>query len=660
MKNKELKMKSTSEINRKNRFVKRLAIISKSTNFAAFSLLCVLVFSGQIFAQRNARTADALFKEGQTLYAKDDADSLELAASKFEEARQIRVNLRDRQGEAVASVFLGRVYTKLNNGQEAVKHYLAAIAIFRQLNDRTGEAAVLNNVAALLRNNGEYNEAIKYYQTSIPLLRQFGNKTDVAKALNGIGQTYLAMGNYPSALTNLEESLEIWNTITKGDDDKIRAIYNLAIAHYRLGNKSQTLNYANQSLSFARQRSNPALEVEVLESLAQIYDETGDLKTAVDYRKKALETYQRAGRGRVSDNSLDTVTNNLGDLYYRMGDLTLAEKLLLPSIRNGVSGRNNPAQSFIYGTLGEIYMARSDYPKALQYLNKSIEIAAQANHKHSEAYSLTNVGYVYLNQSNGAQAVDAFNRALSFFQAGANPDVEARALSGLIIAYAFAGNQNMAKQAVERAERGNLDKGNLTATARLLYAVGLANLRFNQTSQAVSKLEQALQIAAGRGNMIESSYVISALGTAYAQSGNHSKALEFHERAVKIWQTLGNRSAEISSLDGAGWANLNLNKLSEATNFGQQVLRSVDAIAEQNSQTYYRVSALHLLGKSAAKSKDAPTAVNYYNQALSLAQSSGNAQLQKHFLNDIADAFEAAGDKKQAKNYRSQAKKIKD
>lgn len=660
MKKEELKTDLTAQNVKDFRLVKRFGLPSKLIAPILFSVLCILIFSSQTFAQRTARAADAIFKEGQTLFAKDDAASLESAASKFEEARQIRVALRDRQGEAVASVFLGRTYAKINNGQEAIKHYQAAITIFRQLNDRTGEAAVLNNVAALLRNNGEYGEAIKYYQMSVPLLRQYGNKTDVAKALNGIGQTYLAMGNFSGALTSLEESLVIWNTITKGDDDKIRAIYNLGIAHFRLGNKDKTIKYANQSLEFARQRNNPALEVEVLENLAQIYDETGELKTAVEYRKKALETYQRAGRGRVSDYSFDTVVNNLGDLYYRMGDLTTAEKLLTQNVRNGVSGKNYPAQSFIAGTLGEVYMARGEYAKALQFLNKSIEIAGQANDKHSEAYSLTNVGFVYLNQSNVAQAVDSFNRALSFFQAGANPEVEARALSGLIIAYAFAGNQNMAKQAVERAERGNLDKGNSTASIRLLYGIGLANLRFNQTSQAVQKLEQALLLAVGRGNMIESSYIISGLGTAYGQAGNHSKALEFHERALKIWQTLGNRTAETAALDGAGWANFNLNKLNEATNYAQQSLRSLENVGDQNSKVFYQVSALHLLGKSAAKSKDSATAINYYNQALALAERAGNAAGQKHFLNDLADAYDLAGDKKQAKNYRNMAKKIKD
>lgn len=624
------------------------------------SLFCFLLFSSSAFAQRTARAADALFKEGQTLFAKDDAQSLEQALFNFDEARQIYINLRDRKNEGLTTFFIGRTYSKLNNSEGTVSNYLAAMEIFQELRDKTGEAAVLNNLAAFLRNNGEYADALKYYQLAIPLYRQHGSKTDVAKALNGIGQTYLATGNFQDALENLEESLKIWNTIPKGDDDKIRAIYNLGIAYYRLGNKAETVKYANQSLTFARQRNNPALEVEVLENLAVIYDETGDTKTAVDYRKKALETYQRAGRGRVSDYSFDTVVNNLGDLYYRMGELAVAEKLLTQSIRNGASGKNFPAQSYIYGTLGEVYTAKGELEKAIQHLNKGIEIARQAEDKNSEAYNLASLGFAYLNQLNLVQGVDSFNRALSFFQTGANPAVEGKALSGLMYAYAFAGNQNAAKQAIQRAEKANLDKGTGTWVIQILSGIGFTNGRANQNSQAIQKLEKAFELAVARGNVIEGANLISGLGAIYTQNGNHTKALEFYERAVKIWQGIGNKVSETAALDGAAWASLNLGQTTQAMTYAQQSLRLAETLDNQIFQITYRISALHALGKSAAKSKDSATAVNYYAQALKLSESANDAAGQKHFLNDIADSYEASGDKKQAKNYRNLAKKIKD
>ncbi len=373
--------------------------LRKTRRFVAGKfILCllsgILIFSGEISAQRTARNADALFKEGQTLYAKGDPQSFEQALYKFEEARKIRIALRDKPNEAVALVYLGRTYAKLGNAEGTVNNYGAALEIFREIGDRTGEASVLNNIAGFLRDNGRYADALKYYEQAIPLMRQFGSKTDVAKALNGIGQTLLATGDFRGAVGNLEESLEVWNTIAKGDDDKIRTIYNLSVAYFRIGNKAETVKYSNQALTFARQRNNPALEVEVLESIAQVYDETGETKTAVDYRKKALETYQRAGRGKIPENSFDRVVNNLGDLYYRMGELATAEKLLTQNIRNGATGANYPAQSYIFGTLGEVYTATGDYEKAILHLNKSIEIARQAADKNGEAYSLAGLGQV--------------------------------------------------------------------------------------------------------------------------------------------------------------------------------------------------------------------------------------------------------------------------
>ncbi len=257
-------------------------------------------------------------------------------------------------------------------------------------------------------------------------------------------------------------------------------------------------------------------------------------------------------------------------------------------------------------------------------------------------------------------AIDNFNRALSFFPAGANPAVEGKALTGLIVAYAVTGNQSAAKQAVQRAENSGLDKGNTTWAMQILNGIGVYFVQSKQNSQALQKFEQAYSIAVGRGNVIEAANAVTGQGIAYTQAGNHSKALESYKRAATFWRGFGNKLGETNALTGSAWAALNLGQPAEATNYAQQALRLSETLDGQNFQTFFRISSFHILGKSAAHGKDSATAIRYFTQALALAEKTGDAAGQKHFLNDIADAFEASGDKKQAKNYRNTAKKIKD
>lgn len=628
--------------------------------FTVSMILLLLFFSTAVFAQKTKRAADALVSEGITLYKKGTPQSFEQALYKFDEARQIRAQIGDRAGEAAALTFLGSTYKELGNVEGVVNNYSAALKIFREIGDKTGEGSVLNNYAAAQRDFGFNKESVETYESAIPILRQHGSKTDLARAISGQGQALLALGEYPKAVANLEQALDVWNSLKQQHDDKIRTIYALAVSYYRIGSKQQTEKYAQQAVSFSRQQRNPDLEVEVLEALASVYDETGDKKTAIEYRKDALQAYQKAGAGKIPRSKWDTVVNNLADVYYRAGDLNAADKILTGNIRNGVSGEDARTQSYIFGTLGEVYTGKGEFDKAAQYLNKGIELAEQAGDQNSVAYNLASLGIVNVNVGQIPQAVDNFNKALSFFKPGTNPAVESKALAGLIFAYTAAGNKNAGEKAIQRAEKSNLDKGNGVPTVQVLNAMGQFYSATGDAQKALQIFERAFQMATDRGDYLEAAYLLSNLGYNYASTGNHMKALESYETADKFWTNVGNNSSKINALIGMGWANLNLSRTNLAVTNAQQVLRLSDNIANPVYQAYYKNEALHILGKSAAKTNDFESAINYYNQAFSLAQQSNNAAMQKHYLNDIADIYEAKGDKKEAKKFRKQADKIKD
>ena len=627
-------------------------------------LFLILTLTSFSFAQSNAVKAKRAYDQAIVFFGQDSAQSWQKAVDYFEQARALYQNAGDDEGEALSLFRMGQTYKKLNNLAEAYKSYTASYEIYNRIGDEAKKVFAAQNIAAVLRDAGQFNDAIQIYQNNVfPQVKTHGSRKDIARAYNGLADCYRNTGNLEKALGNYQQSLDYWRLVKENDEDKIRATYGIASTFYQLGNTSEATKFASEALRLARINNDPVFEVEVLEALAQVYDDAGAKTQAVEHRKRALDVYKNAGRGKVSDLAYDGVINNLGDVLYRMGNLDEANSYLQKGIRPGADGRQYPGQSYIFGTIGEVYTAQGKYEEAVKMFEKAIQLAQQAGDKHSEAYNLTSLGAAYFGIAGAtdqdfSRAFNALEKALEFFPSGQNPAVEGKAISGMILLASITGQKQSAGQYIERAKNNNLDQGNSIPAIQITKAIGQFYTLDGQHEEAMNYYKKAYRITQARNNLSEGLAILSSINFSLMQTGRYKEALDGYKILRTAYKSFGNKYNEANAVVQSGWANLNLRQNREAFNDASAAVALARQTNNQRFVLNIQINASHLAGKANFNENQFGQALGFFQESLAIAEQFGDKAGQKHFLEDIALTYEALGDKKAAKDARKKAKKI--
>jgi len=629
------------------------------TKIVVVPLLLILAFSFTAAAQRMPRE---VFDQGNSLYKQNTIGSLNQALTKFEEAYRLYARRRDLGMMALSKVFKGRVFKRLGKFQNARQNYEEAINLYRQARDPVGEASAYSNLGTIFRDQNKPAQAIKYFSKAVNILARQRNSPGKAKAYSGLADAYRLSGDRLNALPNYLKSIAIWRG-EKNTIDKIRAYYGIALVYFSNGDSANSVKYQNEAFRLAKQRNEPAIMVEVLDNFAAVYDNDGQKDVAIDYRIRALNVYRNA-RGRVSELDWDLVVNNLADIYFRMGKLDKAHRLLTENIRQSVTGNQSRNQSYMVGTLGEVLSAQGKYREAIGVLNRAIELAQQAYDKHSEAYSFATLGIAYLGTFWGdpqafSKAKTAFDKSLSLVTPGTDSSAESIAYEGLIFLAAYSHDQNRTIQTIKEAQARKLDVGNTIPAIRILRATGVANAFFGDHKKAIQYFEAAYAIAQKRKNVVEGVHLLSRLGGSNLNAGNYGKAVVEYQLAAKHYGNFANTNSRAYALVQLGWAYLSNNAPDQALSTAEKAVDLAVKADEVRFRMYIGINSLHIAGKAHLGKGEYKDALTAFNEAMKFAKQMNDKQGVKHFLLDISQTYQAMGNKKKAKKFRKKSEKIK-
>jgi tetratricopeptide (TPR) repeat protein len=200
-------------------------------------------------------------------------------------------------GKANAYSNMGIIYKNLQKYTTALEYHGKALELYEKLNNKQGIAATNGNIGVVYDKLAQPEKAISYYQKALAINEVAGNQRRIASDLSNIGVAYIALGDYEKALNYLERTLAIY----KSTDDKngtsmslgeIGEIYRNAPASFLLQHHINVedrfkvaAKYQQDALVLAKEISALDRQAEVLQSLTDIYEASGD---AV----KALSSYK--------------------------------------------------------------------------------------------------------------------------------------------------------------------------------------------------------------------------------------------------------------------------------------------------------------------------------------------------------------------------------
>lgn len=196
----------------------------------------------------------------------------------------IKFTLNDTLSTAKTLNNIGVIYKDVGKYDDSRKFLLQALQYYQRLNDLPGISAAYNNLGQIMDALNKNDSALYYYAESLKLKEQLNDTKGIGNTLNNLGLIYFKEGDYSEAEEKLRRAEQIRMEI--GDR------FGLASSQNNLGNlyfnmKKYPLaeSYFLKSMAISENNNLLGMLQRNLASLSRLYEETGDLRKALDYFK---------------------------------------------------------------------------------------------------------------------------------------------------------------------------------------------------------------------------------------------------------------------------------------------------------------------------------------------------------------------------------------
>lgn len=176
------------------------------------------------------------------------------------------------------------VYSNLNDEISAIEYYNKSLDIYIKLQNKHGELKILNNLAVVYEKNKNLTKAKEYYNKALSSSREINYPKGIAMTLSNLASINITEKSYNKAKENLSEA----NILYSNMDDNYGIVYvNFLIGqlYYETGNYYTAVNYTKKAFDLA---SNLGLAETAHSSalqLSNIYEDMSDYKKSLKYYK---------------------------------------------------------------------------------------------------------------------------------------------------------------------------------------------------------------------------------------------------------------------------------------------------------------------------------------------------------------------------------------
>lgn len=183
----------------------------------------------------------------------------------------------------------GIIQKRKGNYELSTEMYYKGLVLADELNDNRFKLALYNNLGALYNVTGDYQSAKKVILESIRIFRLTSEEsaTSIGNIYSNLAVTYKNMRQIDSALYYYEKArveFEITSNVL------VSGVYcNIGILYGDLKKYDRAEQYLQKALTLTRSFKQANYEVNVLNSLAEIRVSTGNYKEAIEYSQQALE-----------------------------------------------------------------------------------------------------------------------------------------------------------------------------------------------------------------------------------------------------------------------------------------------------------------------------------------------------------------------------------
>jgi CHAT domain-containing protein/tetratricopeptide (TPR) repeat protein len=382
--------------------------------------------------------------------------------------------------------------------------------------------------------------------------------------------------------------------------------------------------------------------------IRKLTNEGDQLLKAASYLE-AIKRYEEAQRIAVSINSLDSqisTLKNIGDAYDKLGEqakrieyyersLPLFNESLKQSIDKTDYRVKGIGLAATLSHIGLLYSMQKDTKRSLDYYNRAIKVYKEMGDQDNEAMiRAMNLGVTYESLGEYQKAIENYEQAAEVFQKS-NHLLLPITLYRSANCYEAIGDYKRAIDTYKQGRTVSEQKKDFTWERFSIGRVCKLYQKLGENQAALDCYKEELSINQKSGKKEAELYTLRTIGSIYRVLGDNSKALDYYQQALKI---ADDSKQEDSYLIGT------IGEIYESLGEKQKALEyknRAKTIKEPRKFFPHSVYIKFVFNKNSeiswvnVKKTDLPL----LNQALQIAQKSGNRYEEAGFINNIGNVY---------------------
>jgi tetratricopeptide (TPR) repeat protein len=290
-------------------------------------------------------------------------DEFEKAIVNYKESAE----LENKLGGKLSSNHIKRLgdvafcYDLLQDQDQAVTWYRAALSLAEEAGDQEEVAANLANLGRIETIRGNFQDAIDLMQRALSIDEVSGDKDAIATDHNTIGRIYQSWNKHTEAIGYFQHALEIDESA--GNHDKVAIRLNsIGLSCLGLKEYQKALDYFQKALEIDKASGNEQKIAIRLNNIGLTYAEMGDYRQAITYVQNAVQVF----KANHLDQELARGYHNLGAYYQKTNDFERSMANVRLSCQIAESQKLKQLQSQNYQLLSSLFRDKGDYKESLE------------------------------------------------------------------------------------------------------------------------------------------------------------------------------------------------------------------------------------------------------------------------------------------------------
>jgi len=374
---------------------------------------------------RRGNDRDAARAAQQIAGVYEQLGDLKESTLRYAQALSLSQKSHDPLLEADIQSDVGVSHARLGEFDPASAHCNEALHLAQQLRGLRETARALNCLGEVDYHRGNSQGALGFYRRAEQLWNDLGDRRGRAETLRFLGSAHSDLNELDAAGRYLKLSLSLWSEV--GDKREL-ALTDLALARLRYfpGEYQEALNRLNSLRDQFQAAGDIVWEAACLSSVAYIYEQMGESRTALRYWETASGLFEASGLQMAALEMFVKIGTS-----YLATDVATSLNWFEKALRFSEASGNQHMQSWALRFIGLAYLARSDPTKALGYLERSLSIQALIDDPRFRARTLADVGRTHELLGDHQRAIAYFKQALGLSRSSGDRAGEATALFGL-------------------------------------------------------------------------------------------------------------------------------------------------------------------------------------------------------------------------------------